>query len=100
MLHPTPAVGGTPTDAALGIIEEVEEPRDFYAGFVGWCDSDGDGEYMVSIRCAEVAGTIARCWAGGGIIASSSAAAETAETTAKLQTALRALNVPLAMRTV
>jgi isochorismate synthase len=100
MLHPTPAVGGTPTDAALGVIEEVEEPRDFYAGFVGWCDADGDGEYMVSIRCAEVAGTIARCWAGGGVIASSSAAAETAETTAKLQTALRALNVPLAMRTV
>ncbi|MGP5080550.1 isochorismate synthase [Corynebacterium variabile] len=100
MLHPTPAVGGYPTHEALGIIDEVEEPRDFYAGFVGWCRADGDGEYMVSIRCAEVAGAGARAWAGGGIVANSSAAAETAETTAKLQTALRALNVPAALRAV
>lgn len=100
MLHPTPAVGGYPTDDALGIITEVEEPRDFYAGFVGWCRSNGDGEYMVSIRCAEIAGSQARAWAGGGIVGDSSAAAETAETTAKLQTALRALNVPASMRTV
>lgn len=100
MLHPTPAVGGTPTDDAIGIINEVEEPRCFYAGFVGWCNDDGDGEYMVSIRCAEVAGATARAWAGGGIIASSSPSAEAAETTAKLQTALRALNVPAAMRAV
>ncbi|MGJ0182821.1 isochorismate synthase [Corynebacterium glyciniphilum] len=100
MLHPTPAVGGTPTDDAIGIINEVEEPRCFYAGFVGWCNDDGDGEYMVSIRCAEVAGATARAWAGGGVIASSSPAAEAAETTAKLQTALRALNVPAAMRAV
>lgn len=100
MLHPTPAVGGFPTDDALGIINEVEEPRDFYAGFVGWCRSNGDGEYMVSIRCAEVAGASARAWAGGGVIGTSSAAAEAAETTAKLQTALRALNVPAAMRAV
>lgn len=100
MLHPTPAVGGTPTDDAIGIINEVEEPRCFYAGFVGWCNDDGDGEYMVSIRCAEVAGATARAWAGGGVIASSSPAAEAAETTAKLQTALRALNVPATMRAV
>lgn len=100
MLHPTPAVGGTPTDDAIGIINEVEEPRCFYAGFVGWCNDDGDGEYMVSIRCAEIAGATARAWAGGGIIASSSPAAEAAETTAKLQTALRALNVPAALRAV
>ncbi|WP_130839352.1 isochorismate synthase [Corynebacterium neomassiliense] len=100
MLHPTPAVGGCPTEAALGIIDEVEEPRDFYGGVVGWGRADGDGEYMVSIRCAEVAGAGARAWAGGGIVASSSAAEETAETTAKLQTALRALNVPASMRSV
>ncbi len=100
MLHPTPAVGGFPTDDALGIIDEVEEPRDFYAGFVGWCRGNGDGEYMVSIRCAEIAGAGARAWAGGGVVGDSSAAAEAAETTAKLQTALRALNVPATMRTV
>lgn len=100
MLHPTPAIAGSPTDDALGIINEVEEPRDFYAGFVGWCRADGDGEYMVSIRCAEIAGAHARAWAGGGLVSSSSASAEMAETTAKLQTALRALNVPAAMRVI
>jgi isochorismate synthase len=88
MLHPTPGGRRHPTDDAIGIINEVEEPRCFYAGFVGWCNDDGDGEYMVSIRCAEVAGATARAWAGGGVIASSSPAAEAAETTAKLQTAL------------
>lgn len=100
MLHPTPAVGGTPTDDAIGIINEVEGPRGFYAGFVGWCNAEGDGEYMVTIRCAEVAGATARAWAGGGVIETSSPSAEAAETTAKLQTALRALNVPAALRAV
>ncbi|WP_041631456.1 isochorismate synthase [Corynebacterium terpenotabidum] len=100
MLHPTPAVGGFPTDDALGLINEVEEPRDFYAGFVGWCRANGDGEYMVSIRCAEIAGAGARAWAGGGIVEASYAPEEAAETTAKLQTALRALNVPAELRTV
>ncbi|MEL4153154.1 chorismate-binding protein [Corynebacterium bovis] len=100
MLHPTPAVGGTPTDDALGIINQIEHPRRFYAGFVGWCDSSGDGEYMVSLRGCEIGGQVARAWAGGGIVAWSSPGAEAAETTAKFQTALRALNVPAAMRSV
>lgn len=100
MLHPTPAIAGTPTDDAIGIIEQVEPPREFYAGTVGWCDSQGDGEYMVSIRCACIDGNTARAWAGGGIVADSNPAAEAAETTAKLQTALRALNVPASLRNV
>lgn len=100
MLHPTPAIGGTPTDDAIGIIEQVEQPREFYAGAVGWCDADGDGEFMVAIRCCVVEGASARAWAGGGIVADSSPEDEAAETTAKLQTVLRALNVPAAMRNV
>ncbi|WCZ36833.1 Isochorismate synthase DhbC [Corynebacterium heidelbergense] len=100
ILHPTPAIAGTPTDDALGIINQVEEDREFYAGAVGWCDSSGDGEWMVSIRCACVGGSTARAWAGGGIVATSSPAEEVEETTAKLQTALRALNVPVRMRQV
>lgn len=100
MLHPTPAICGTPTDDAQGIITEVEEPREFYAGCVGWCDSSGDGEYMVSIRCSMIDGRNARIWGGGGIVADSSPAAEAEETTAKMQTALRALNVPAALRVI
>lgn len=97
LLHPTPAVGGTPTEAALGVISAAEEEsRGMYAGFVGWCDASGDGEYMVSIRGTTVAqdGLAARSWAGGGIVSSSDPAAEARETAAKMRTALRAMNVP------
>lgn len=98
MLHPTPAVGGTPTETALGVIAEYEPSRRFYAGAVGWCDSDGDGEYMVAIRSCEISGTTVRAWAGGGIVASSEPAAEVEETSAKMQTVLRALGVPAGLR--
>lgn len=93
--HPTPAICGTPTDAAEALIVEAESPRNFYAGAVGWCDSTGDGEYMVAIRCAEVSGdgTWARAWAGGGIVADSDAQEEFDETTAKLQTIMRSLGL-------
>lgn len=93
--HPTPAICGTPTHAAETLIHTAESDRGFYAGAVGWCDSSGDGEYMVAIRCAEVAGdgTMARAWAGGGIVADSDPAEELAETSAKLRTILRALGL-------
>ncbi|MGJ0118130.1 isochorismate synthase [Williamsia sp. MIQD14] len=95
-LHPTPAICGTPTAAARDLITATEEPRDFYAGAVGWCDTAGDGEWMVSIRCAEIAAdrrTI-RAWSGGGVVAQSDPDAELAETTAKFATVLRALRCP------
>ena len=94
-VHPTPAICGTPTEAARALIETAETDRGFYAGTIGWCDNSGDGEYMVAIRCAEVAGDglSARAWAGGGVVGASNAQAELEETTAKLQTILRALSV-------
>lgn len=94
-IYPTPAVCGTPTDAAEALIHTAESDRGFYAGAVGWCDRNGDGEYMVAIRCAEVAGdgATARAWAGGGIVADSDAQTELAETTAKLRTILRSLDL-------
>ncbi|SDD18726.1 isochorismate synthase [Rhodococcus tukisamuensis] len=95
LLHPTPAVGGTPFAAALAAIRETEEPRGFYGGAVGWCDADGDGEWVVAIRCAEVDadGLRLRAWAGGGIVAESDPDAELAETSTKLGTLLGALGV-------
>lgn len=93
-VHPTPAVCGTPTDEARRLIAGIEGPRGFYAGAIGWSDADGDGDWMVSIRCAEIdadrRGAIA--WAGGGIVADSDPDAEVAETGAKLRTVLRAFN--------
>ncbi|MEV0332837.1 chorismate-binding protein [Nocardia sp. NPDC050717] len=94
-LHPTPAVCGTPTGAAARLIAELEGERGFYAGAVGWCDADGNGEWMVSIRCAELSadGTALLAHAGGGIVAASDPAAELAETTGKFQRILGPLGI-------
>ncbi|MEV4380300.1 isochorismate synthase DhbC [Streptosporangium sp. NPDC049644] len=94
MLHPTPAVCGTPASAARQAIEEIEPfDRGLYAGLVGWGDSAGDGEWVVTIRCAEVADQTLRLFAGAGIVAGSVPETELAETTAKFQTMLRAVGL-------
>ena len=54
LLHPTAAVGGTPTDVALAMIAELEPvARGRYAAPVGWLDASGDGEFAIALRCAE-----------------------------------------------
>ncbi|MFF0817946.1 isochorismate synthase MenF [Rhodococcus sp. NPDC003318] len=95
LLHPTPAVCGTPLQPALDTIRHIEEPRRFYGGAVGWCDAAGDGTWVVAIRCAELDADTAtlRAWAGGGIVAASDPDAELAETTTKLGTLLGALDL-------
>jgi menaquinone-specific isochorismate synthase len=94
-LHPTPAVAGTPTEAALAHIAAVEGiDRGRYAGPVGWVNADGDGEWAVGIRSAELAGGTARLVAGAGIVAESVAEAELAETELKLQPMLNAIVRP------
>ena len=92
-LHPTPAVGGVPTAAAVDLIAELEDDRGFYAGAVGWCDSAGDGRWVVAIRGAELSADrrSAVAMAGGGIVAESDAGSEVAETTTKFRTILSAL---------
>ncbi len=94
-LHPTPAVGGVPTMAATELIAELEGDRGFYAGAVGWCDATGDGQWVVSIRCAQLSADrrTALARAGGGIVAESDPDDEVAETTTKFATILNALEV-------
>jgi menaquinone-specific isochorismate synthase len=83
-LHPSAAVGGTPTDAALALIREIEGmPRGRYAGPVGWMDATGDGEWGIALRSAEVVGSTVRLFAGCGIVADSDPESELAETQAK-----------------
>lgn len=95
MVHPTPAVGGNPTDAAVRYATDVEGfDRGRYAGPVGWMDSRGDGEFALGIRCAEVSGARARIYAGNGVVAGSDPADELAETQLKLQALLAALVRP------
>lgn len=96
LLHPTPAVCGTPTAAALEVITRDEGDRGFYGGAVGWCDTHGDGAWLVAIRCAELAADrrSLRAYAGGGIVAASLPQDELDETTAKLRTFLGGLDCP------
>jgi isochorismate synthase len=91
-LHPTPAVGGTPRHDAMAAIREIEGfDRGWYAGPVGWLDSQGDGEFGIAIRCALLRGVEACLYAGAGIVAGSDPAAEWAELTLKLRPMLAAL---------
>ncbi|MQA02905.1 MAG: isochorismate synthase [Streptosporangiales bacterium] len=93
-LHPTPAVCGTPTELAYRTIAELEPfDRGYYAGMVGWLDADGDGEWVVAIRSAEVEGDRLRLFAGAGIVDGSVPADEMQETSAKFRTVLDAIGV-------
>jgi menaquinone-specific isochorismate synthase len=83
-VHPTAAVGGTPTPDAVALIRSLEGmDRGRYAGPVGWVDARGDGEWGIALRCAEVDGRTVRMFAGCGIVAESEPDAEVAEAQAK-----------------
>lgn len=90
-VHPTAAVGGTPTPQAVKLIHELEGmDRDRYAGPVGWVDARGNGEFGVALRCAQIQSAPedregrVRLFAGCGIVADSDPDLEVAEAEAKL----------------
>lgn len=86
-LHPTAAVAGSPTDAALALIAELEPfDRGRYAGPVGWIDQDGDGEWVIALRCARIDDDgLLTAYAGAGIVADSDPVSELAETRMKFR---------------
>lgn len=93
-LQPTPAVCGAPTEKARQAITEIEPfDRGFFTGTIGWCDAEGDGEWVVTIRCAEANGDSLRLFAGAGVVSESKPEEELAETGAKFQTMLRAMGI-------
>lgn len=76
-LHPTPAVGGLPPDAALDTIRNTETfDRGWYAAPIGWFDESGDGTFAVAIRSALARDRTATLFAGNGIVADSDPARE------------------------
>ena len=88
-LHPTPAVGGAPREPALDWLAGHEPfERGWFAGPVGFVQSDGDGEFAVALRSALVRGRHATAWAGAGIVARSDPDAEYTETELKLRAVL------------
>lgn len=92
VLHPTAAVGGTPTETAVARIRELEGmDRGRYAGPVGWTDTSGDGELGIALRCAVLDGDRARLFAGAGIVGDSLPERELEETRLKLRAMQAAL---------
>jgi menaquinone-specific isochorismate synthase len=95
LLHPTPAVGGSPRDAALAAIAALEPfDRGCYAGPVGWVDHAGDGEWAIALRGATLDGRRAHLLAGAGIVPGSDPDAEWVETEHKLRAMLEVLLTP------
>ena len=93
-LHPTPAVGGYPTDRAVCEIEEREPfDRGWYAGPVGWVGRDG-AEFAVAIRSGLVEGSTLSVFAGAGIVAGSVPGDEWEELDYKISHFTQALNLP------
>ena len=91
-LHPTPAVGGWPREAADRLIDELEGmERGWYAGAVGWIDGRGDGELAVALRCGLLWEDGARLYAGVGVMPDSDPARELEETELKFKALLTAL---------
>lgn len=100
-LHPTAAVGGTPTAAALRIIAQEEGmDRGRYGGPVGWVDWHGEGEWCIALRSGQMSAAQAgpehpvRVFGGGGIMPDSVGTDELEETRAKMRPMLAALGVP------
>ena len=85
-LHPTPAVCGLPKDHARAFIEEHEQTRRYYSGFVGPWHLSGDSHLFVMLRCMTRCRRGWQLYAGGGIVADSEEEAEWNETEEKLLT--------------
>uniref|UniRef100_A6VVS0 isochorismate synthase n=1 Tax=Marinomonas sp. (strain MWYL1) TaxID=400668 RepID=A6VVS0_MARMS len=93
-IHPTPAMCGTPTLQAQHHIEDLEpHQRGFFSGLVGWCDAEGNGEWAIAIRCAEVSENKVTLFAGAGVVPDSNPESEWLETSAKMRTMLNAFGI-------
>lgn len=90
-IHPTPAVCGTPRDAAHALIRRIEPyDRGLFTGIVGWMDAQGNGEWVVTIRCGVLHDKWLQIYAGAGIVDASDPQSEWNEVQTKQGTMLRA----------
>ena len=87
-IHPTPAVCGLPKNEAMQFISTNESTsREYYAGFLGWYDTQADTRLFVNLRCMKwIDNQNVKLIAGGGILPESELESEWNETENKLRT--------------
>ncbi len=91
-LHPTPAMGGFPTDIALEAIHDLEPfNRGWYAAPIGFVGHDHT-EFVVAIRSALVEKERVSLYSGAGIVLGSDPAEEWQEIEDKISKFLKALD--------
>ena len=91
-LHPNPAVCGIPREVARSVLTRSEDfDRGWYAGPVGFFDSEGKGIFVPALRSAVRRGEHWRLFAGAGIVAGSDPALEWEETELKFRPVLSAI---------
>jgi isochorismate synthase len=92
LLHPTSAVCGVPLEASRNFLREHEDyDRQFYAGYLGPVNVNNDIHVFVNIRCMQLWGDQAICYAGAGVTIDSVPEEEWNETEIKLKTILNIL---------
>lgn len=92
-LHPTPAVGGHPREAAFAAIHSLEPfDRGWYAGLVGWIGAEG-AELAVGIRSGLVQGNKLSLFSGAGIVPGSVPDAEHDEIEQKIGDFIKVLGL-------
>ena len=82
---PAGTVSGAPKISAMQILSGLEKTkRRFYAGAVGYIQTNGDLDFCIAIRCTLKKGNIWNLQAGGGIVYDSNPEREFTETCEKL----------------
>jgi anthranilate synthase component 1 len=92
---PAGTVSGAPKIRAMEIIDGLEpEPREFYAGLVGYLEPDGSLDTCITIRSALKHDDLLVLQAGAGIVYDSVPERELDETSAKLEALITSLGIP------
>ena len=90
---PGGSITGAPKIRAMEIIEELEPSRrSLYCGAIGYISCNGNMDTSITIRTLIAENSQLYCWAGGGIVADSTAEAEYQETFDKISRILPVLS--------
>jgi anthranilate synthase component I len=95
-LLPAGTLSGAPKVRAMQIIDELEPvKRGGYGGAIGYLGYNGDLDTCIHIRTVVVKDGVAHVQAGGGTVADAKPAYEFAESQAKAQAVLRAVDLAM-----